>query len=52
MAWGSVSVRDLVAPLLEEQAGGNEHVLVVVDDEDAGGFSRHGIRPQVYASGQ
>ena len=43
---------DLVAPLLEEQAGGDEHVLVVVDDEDAGGFSRHGIHSPVYASGQ
>ena len=43
---------DLVALLLEEQAGGDEHVLIVVHDEDAGGFSRHGICSIVYASGQ
>ena len=43
---------DLVALLLEEQAGGDEHVLIVVHDEDAGGFSRHGRCSLVYASGQ
>ena len=52
MALGIGLGADLVALLLEEQAGGDEHVLIVVHDEDAGGLSRHGIRSPVYASGQ
>ena len=42
---------DLVV-LLEEQAGGDEDIWVVVHDEDAGGISRHESCSLVYASGQ
>ena len=40
-----------VALLLEQQAGGDEDVLVVVDYEDERGGLRHECRSQVYASG-